>query len=144
GRRAYIFRPIEPGCLWSCSFLKSLGVTTSETDLARSSWRRRFDGQCFVLGGFKAPPLMGVDWFLFPWVFLVLLLAGPPITARGEEITVFAAASLAESLKEIGANYEKAKGDKVTFNFGASSLLARQIEAGAPADLFFSADEARM
>src|SRR5215204_1863117 len=59
-------------------------------------------------------------------------------------INVFAAASLTDSLKEIGAAYEKQSGDKVVFNFGASSLLARQIEEGAPADIFFSADEARM
>jgi molybdate transport system substrate-binding protein len=59
-------------------------------------------------------------------------------------INVFAAASLIESLKEIAATYEKQSGDKVLFNFGASSFLARQIEEGAPADIFFSADEAKM
>ena len=57
---------------------------------------------------------------------------------------VFAAASLTDSLKEIAAAYEKQTGDKVMFNFGASSFLARQIEEGAPADIFFSADEAKM
>jgi molybdate transport system substrate-binding protein len=60
------------------------------------------------------------------------------------EITVFAAASLTDSLKEIAAGYEKRSGDTVVFNFGASSTLARQIEEGAPADIFFSADEAKM
>jgi molybdate transport system substrate-binding protein len=60
------------------------------------------------------------------------------------EVTVFAAASLADSLKEIAAAYERQSGDKIVFNFGASSTLARQIEEGAPADLFFSADEAKM
>ena len=60
------------------------------------------------------------------------------------EITVSAAASLTDALKEIGANYEKQSSDKVAFNFGASSLLERQIEEGAPADVFFSADEAKM
>src|SRR5215207_8444692 len=59
-------------------------------------------------------------------------------------INVSAAASLNDSLKEIAAVYEKQSGHKVVFNFGASSLLARQIEEGAPADIFFSADEARM
>ena len=57
---------------------------------------------------------------------------------------VFAAASLSEALQEIGAQYQQATGTKISFNFGASSLLARQIEEGAPADLFFSADEAKM
>ncbi len=60
------------------------------------------------------------------------------------EITVFAAASLTDALKEIAAPYEKSTGDKVRFHFAASSTLAQQIHAGAPADLFFSADEAKM
>lgn len=59
-------------------------------------------------------------------------------------VTVFAAASLTDSLKEIGAAYEKRTGEKIVFNFGASSFLARQIEEGAPADIFYSADEAKM
>src|SRR5690349_12360805 len=63
---------------------------------------------------------------------------------HGADITVFAAASLTDVLKDIGAAYEKQSGDKLVFNFGASSLLARQIEEGAPADVFFSADEAKM
>ncbi|HKI69992.1 MAG TPA: molybdate ABC transporter substrate-binding protein, partial [Verrucomicrobiae bacterium] len=63
---------------------------------------------------------------------------------RAAEVTVFAAASLTDTLKAIAAAYEKTSGDKIIFNFGASSTLARQIEAGAPADIFFSADEAKM
>src|SRR5262249_55867345 len=46
--------------------------------------------------------------------------------------------------KEIASNYEKKHDDKIVFNFGASSFLARQIREGAPADIFFSADEAKM
>jgi molybdate transport system substrate-binding protein len=57
---------------------------------------------------------------------------------------VYAAASLTDSLTELGAPYEKAHGYAVHFNFGASSLLARQIQEGGPADLFFAADEATM
>jgi molybdate transport system substrate-binding protein len=60
------------------------------------------------------------------------------------ELTVHAAASLTEAMKEIGTVYEKETGDKLQFNFGASSMLARQIVEGVPADLFFSADEAKM
>jgi len=60
------------------------------------------------------------------------------------EIRVSAAASLTDALKEIGAAHEKQTGDKILFNFAASSFLALQIEKGAPADLFFSADEAKM
>jgi molybdate transport system substrate-binding protein len=64
--------------------------------------------------------------------------------AHAAEINVFAAASLTDSLKEIAGTYEKESGDKIVFNFGASSTLARQIEEGAPADIFFSADEPKM
>jgi molybdate transport system substrate-binding protein len=65
-------------------------------------------------------------------------------TSFAAEIRVSAAASLTEALKEIAAAYEKQTGDKVFFNFAASSFLALQIEQGAPADIFFSADEAKM
>ncbi len=60
------------------------------------------------------------------------------------EIRVFAAASLSDSLKEIAALYRKETGDKLIFNFAGSGVLARQIEEGAPADIFFSADEIKM
>lgn len=75
---------------------------------------------------------------------LAIVAFAQPIAACAATLTVFAAASLTDSLKEIAAGYEKQTEDKVVFNFGASSFLARQIEEGAPADLFFSADEAKM
>jgi len=76
-----------------------------------------------------------------PATAIVFLLAAQ---LHAAQVTVFAAASLTDSLKEIAAAYEKESGDKITFNLGAASTLARQIEAGAPADIFFSADEAQM
>ena len=63
---------------------------------------------------------------------------------RASEVVVFAAASLSDALKNIASIYEKGSGDKIVMNLGASSTLARQIEEGAPADVFFSADEAKM
>ncbi len=60
------------------------------------------------------------------------------------EIQVAAAASLSEALKEIAVAYTAATGDQPVFNLGASSMLARQIEEGAPADVFLSADEVKM
>ena len=65
-------------------------------------------------------------------------------SASAAKVNVFAAASLTDSLKEIASAYEQQGGNHITFNLGASSTLARQIEEGAPADIFFSADEARM
>lgn len=81
------------------------------------------------------------------WAFLFgvgSLLAILIMPLRAAEMTVFAAASLTDSLKQIAAAYEKTTGDRIVFNFSSSSTLARQIEAGAPADIFFSADEAQM
>ncbi|HMJ06401.1 MAG TPA: molybdate ABC transporter substrate-binding protein [Chthoniobacterales bacterium] len=74
-------------------------------------------------------------------VFLLLVL-GPRLFAA--DLTVHAAASLSEALQEIGAAFEKKGADRIEFNFGGSSMLERQIEQGAPGDLFFSADEAKM
>ena len=65
-------------------------------------------------------------------------------TVRAADVMVFAAASLADALQEIRVTYEADQDDRITYNFESSSKLARQIVAGAPADLFFSADEAKM
>jgi molybdate transport system substrate-binding protein len=66
-------------------------------------------------------------------------------TAPGGEITVFAAASLTDSFTEIGKAFEAANpGAKVTFSFAASSALVQQINDGAPADVYASADQANM
>ena len=64
------------------------------------------------------------------------------VTAFATEIRVFAAVSLTEPLQDIERECERATGADIVFHFGASSLLSRQIEQGAPADLFLSADEA--
>src|SRR5882724_5822066 len=77
-------------------------------------------------------------------IFAVVMATPATVNLHAVEVTVFAAASLTDSLKEIAAIYQKQAGDKIVFNFGASSTLARQIEEGAPADIFFSADEAKM
>ena len=55
-------------------------------------------------------------------------------------VTVFAAASLKNALDDVGAAYVGAGGTPVRFSYAASSAIARQIEQGAPADLFISAD----
>ena len=85
-------------------------------------------------------------WFGYfrSYLMATAFIALATTTLNAATINVFAAASLIDSLKETAAAYQKQTGDKVVFNFGASSVLARQIEEGAPADLFFSADEAKM
>ena len=72
----------------------------------------------------------------------VWLFALPAAAAEVEQapITVFAAASLTNALQELGDAFTKETSIPVRFSFAASSALARQIENGAPADVFFSAD----
>jgi molybdate transport system substrate-binding protein len=62
-----------------------------------------------------------------------------PVIAQ-EQITVFAAASLKNALDDTNAAFTRATGIKVVASYEASSALARQIEQGAPADVFISAD----
>ena len=75
---------------------------------------------------------------------LVLCAMGPAaaqMTPPGVTVTVFAASDLALAFQEIVPRFEKALGVKVTLVVGSSGNFARQIEQGAPADVFFSADE---
>ena len=72
---------------------------------------------------------------------LTLIFPGRALSA---DVMVFAAASLTDALREIQVGYEKSSNDRLVLNLGASSDLARQIKAGAPADVFFSADLAQM
>ncbi len=71
-------------------------------------------------------------------LFLCLLLT--PFASRAQEVTVFAAASLTDAMKDIAAEWAKAGRKPPRLSFGASSALARQIEQGAPANIFASAD----
>ncbi|MEI6398446.1 MAG: molybdate ABC transporter substrate-binding protein [Pseudomonadota bacterium] len=72
--------------------------------------------------------------------FFLLVSAASPVLAASESITVFAAASLREVLEEAGKSFTASGGPEVKFSFASSSAIAKQIEAGAPADLFASAD----
>jgi molybdate transport system substrate-binding protein len=69
--------------------------------------------------------------------------AGTPAAAAASEqapIIVFGAASLTNALQDLGDGFTRETTIPVKFSFAASSALARQIESGAPADVFFSAD----
>jgi molybdate transport system substrate-binding protein len=76
--------------------------------------------------------------------FLAVLLVGAQNGVQADEILVSAAASLTDVLNKIGSSYQSKSKHTVNFNFGPSSGLARQIDEGAPADLFFSADPQQM
>ncbi len=72
--------------------------------------------------------------------FALILGLISTLTVAETKITVFAAASLTNAMNQIAANYEKEKPVKIQSSFAASSALAKQIENGAPADIFMSAD----
>ena len=74
---------------------------------------------------------------------LCFLLGAPP-AARADEILIAAAASLTDVLKDIGKTYQSKSRHQILVTLGPSNFLARQIDEGAPADMFFSADLAQM
>jgi molybdate transport system substrate-binding protein len=71
---------------------------------------------------------------------LVAIGGPPPAFAQDKPVTVFAAASMKNALDDINAAFTKATGIKVVTSYAASSALMKQIENGAPADVFASAD----
>lgn len=73
-------------------------------------------------------------------VALAACLALSSLPATAADLIVFAAASLKESLDAQARQFEKDTGDRVVVSYGASNALAKQIEAGAPASIFISAD----
>ena len=84
---------------------------------------------------------MAGSWLrLFVGATLSLSVVGHAL-ADDAKITVFAAASLTNAMQDIAKAYKKEKNVDVVSSFASSSTLARQIEAGAPADLFISADQ---
>jgi molybdate transport system substrate-binding protein len=79
--------------------------------------------------------------------FLISLLAaaalasgGGPAAAQGRDVLVFAAASLKNALDDIAGQWQRQTGKRVVISYAASNNLIRQIEQGAPADIFMSAD----
>lgn len=86
---------------------------------------------------FRTPCLMRA----FRHAVLSVLLMAWLVPASAADLLVFAAASLNESLTQVSQDFEQATGNKVKLNFASSATLARQIELGAPADLFISANQ---
>ncbi|HTB62619.1 MAG TPA: molybdate ABC transporter substrate-binding protein [Opitutales bacterium] len=77
------------------------------------------------------------------WIILACAIFAATV-AHGEDVLVCAAASLKDALTELAPICAKTTGVTFTTNLDASGVLARQIQAGAPGDLFISADEATM
>ena len=86
-------------------------------------------------------------------LLMLLVACGTPATVApattalpgmGATLNVFAAASLTDAFKEIGAAFETANNAKVVFNFAGSQQLAQQIVQGAPVDVFASANKTQL
>ena len=82
-----------------------------------------------------------INYFLLSCLLVFLFGAE---RADGSEIMVSAALSLKAPFEEMGRSFDAKTGTKVIFNFGASGILQRQIEGGAPADIFASASTKEM
>lgn len=84
----------------------------------------------------------GARWLVGAMVLLPAGSGRPPRPVPAETVTVFAAASLTEAFREIGAAYSRQHpGTEVRFSFAGSQQLEAQLELGAPADIFAAADE---
>src|SRR5262249_54794278 len=70
------------------------------------------------------------EWTAGPW----------PAVAQGKDVVVFAAASLKNALDDAAGQWQRETGKKVVISYAASNNLVKQIEQGAPADIFISAD----
>jgi molybdate transport system substrate-binding protein len=111
---------------------KVTGNVTQAKARLRSTFSRRY---------IPAEITIGSDMRAFTFLSGLLLLAFAGLAqAEPREVTVYAAASLTNALQDIGNQFNAKGSAQVKFSFAASSLLAKQIEAGADADLFFSAD----
>lgn len=97
------------------------------------------EGRCPGSGGARG------QWALTASILVALLTLLASCSGAREEVVVFAAASLTEPFGALAAAYEGTHpGTEVRLNLGASSLLSAQIAAGAPADVFASADASQM
>jgi molybdate transport system substrate-binding protein len=72
-------------------------------------------------------------------MLVVFTLSGFARESVAQELRVYAAISLREAMREIGENYTRQTGTKVSLNFGGSGQLMQQVRAGAPVDVFVSA-----
>lgn len=85
-----------------------------------------------------------VGKYCFALFVSVSFLVCTTVLGCADDILISAAASLTDVLKEMGHAYQAKTRHKLVLTFGSSNFLARQIDEGAPVDVFFSADEAQM
>src|SRR6516165_7254132 len=99
---------------------------------------------CCLRGPSHAATLVSLEWLMRHRLLLILVglsLLPPVFAARAENLTVFAAASLTEAMRAVDQAWTARGHPRLLFSFAASSTLARQLDQGAPANIFASADE---
>ncbi|WP_371169193.1 molybdate ABC transporter substrate-binding protein [Aliiroseovarius sp. 2305UL8-7] len=92
----------------------------------------------------RSPSLLAQSALFRMMPIAFVAVAALAVSARAEPITLFAAASLKGALDEAAQSYEEGYGQEIRISYAGSSVLARQITLGAPADLFISANEGWM
>jgi molybdate transport system substrate-binding protein len=107
---------------------------------------KHFMGVSRQTGGVRLTTAQVIGRFCLPAMIILIAAAGlacrrsdPSGSKAGREITVSAAVSLRDAFREISNQYEGRTGIRINFNFGASGGLQKQIESGAPVDVFASA-----
>src|SRR5215467_1026254 len=80
------------------------------------------------------------DLLKYCLMILLCIAWSTEASAQQKKLLIFAAASLKDALDEVNAAFQRDKGQETATSFAASSTLAKQIEAAAPADIFISAD----
>lgn len=81
-----------------------------------------------------------IKWLLSTLFILISTVLISNVSKAQDKVTVFAAASLTNAISDIATQYEKDQSVQIQTSFSSSSTLAKQIEKGAPADIFVSAD----
>lgn len=84
--------------------------------------------------------MQAISRYAFRLAFVVVLSAAFAAAGQAQHVTIFAAASMKDALDELDARYQKQTGEKSVISYASSATLAKQIENGAPADIFISAD----
>src|SRR5262249_6849911 len=80
------------------------------------------------------------SWLALLAATTLTLGSAAPAAAQGKDVLVFAAASLKNGLDAVAAQWQRESGKKAAISYAASNTLIKQIEQGAPADIFISAD----
>src|SRR5256885_12752740 len=119
---------------------KSFGSTERRFRLLRSQHSQRPNCARIPLAEHAGSATMYRIPGLFAALAVLCGLVLPPALAEGKGRTVFAAASMKNALDELNTAYAANTGVKIVASYAASSTLAKQIEQGAPADIFVSAD----